>query len=491
MAIIIGDHKGTTFGDFLVLPGLPDDENLTPDSVNLRSKICEVEMGVPFYTAAMKSVTNQALAYAAGNRGMMGVVPRSIPSSEAADIVKYVKDRMVKPGNIEPKGEFPEIVRDDQFLGDAIKIAKEHGHSNVPVVKPYYSDFVGMFLYSPSEHDQMDLSTPIIDLMEPFKDKDGKIIMDVCYENMKDKEIEQYLEKEELRFVPVLDDIGRLRRLAFLQMIDAYKVGAAFDTHPGWEERIGMLIEAGVDMAFTDTSDLHKGYAIDLIKKYKNDYPKGPPICAGNIVTPEAFEYLADAGADAIKVGMGPGSICTTNQVLGVGAPPFWAVVEVCRKRDRYAEKKERYVPVIADGGIANTGDIAVALTHADGIMGGSIFACFEESAGIKIKEGDRKVVKIYGEASSEAFEATGDMNRYSSPLDSNSVSSFQGVSGTVPYKGRFKPGLESYMRTLKEALYHAGAEDMETYRKNAILVRLSERANQIASPHDIDVTNI
>jgi IMP dehydrogenase len=412
---------------------------------------------------------------------MMAVAPRGLTIDRQVEIVDYVKGKEIKPGEMESESE-PLTIRTFRKLGNAIQKAKESGHSNIPVVTREYR-FLGMFTYKPSEHDLMDLDTPIEDVMKKYNQHS------LCREGMSDKEIKDFLKNNKYRFTPVLKRDGTLSRLVFLQTHEAYKVGAAIDTHPGWERKVAQLVEAGADMIFIDTSDAHKEYALELVREYNKVFGNGPPICAGNVVTRKAFRDFAEAGADAIKLNMGPGSICSTNQVLGVGAPPMWVAIEVAQERDEYA-KNGKYIPIISDGGMEGTDDISVVMTHVDGIMCGSMFGGFHESAGDKIRSKGRIVgVRIYGEASKEAFETTGDMNRYSTPMDGgDSLTTFQGVSGLTPYMGMFKPGLETYKKTLSEALYHAGCANLREYREKARLIRLSEGAKRVKKPHGIDL---
>lgn len=495
MARLIGDYKGTTWDDFLVLPDRPiDDKEFTPEEVDISTDLAGVKLDKPFLTAAMRSVTGKDLALASGKLGMMAVAPRGLKIKRQVEIVDYVKKNRVKVGEVESECS-PTTVFDTDTLGIAVGRASNTGHSYIPVVTEKH-DLVGMFSYKPSEHDKMDVGMPVTKAMQPYRAR-KKRIKDVCRNDMSDAQIKEYLREKNLRFVPVIDEVGRLDRLVFIQRFDAYKVGAAIDTHPGWERRVEKLIEAGADMIFIDTSDALKPFSKKVIEKYKKMYKDGPPICGGNVVTPEGFDYLVEAGADAIKIGMGPGSICTTNEVLGVGAPPFWSLVEVSKRRDKY---KDRYIPIIADGGIDGTHAINVALTHADAIMGGKIFGCFLESEGDKFDENinilprdgtsEEKIryIRIYGEGSREARETTGDMKRYKTPNAKGEITTFQGVSGLVLYKGRLKPGVEGYIRALKEAMYHSGASDLEIYRKKAVLIRLSERAKETARPHGIDI---
>jgi len=504
MATIIGDYIGATWDDFLIQTGLPvNDEAFTSEDVDLSVDLAGVELNISFLTAAMRSITDKHLALAAGRAGMMSVAPAGLTTEREVEIVKYVKDNAVDMGEVQYVDD-PVTIRYDDDLGTAIKRARETGHNNIPVLTRK-ADFAGMFTYKISKHDQMIPGTPITEVMNPYIMEErmirGEDDVPVLSKNITESDIKEFLEENNLRFVPILDNVGRLERLVFMQNRDGYKVGAAIDTHPGWQERAEELIEAGADMIFIDTSDAHKPFSRELIDKYKQ-MGDVPPICGGNVVTPEGFDYLVEAGADVVKLGMGPGSICSTNEVLGIGAPPFWSLVEVARRRDELYERTGKYIPLIADGGISGTDNIAVALTHADAIMGGKLFGGFWESAGERIgrdgkiypkddgalSDNDIAGIKIFGEASPESAQTSGEMKRYTTPLSRDKTVSFQGISGMIPYKGRFKPGIRDYVQTVREALYHVGAKDLKTYRQNAILIRLSERAKTTAKPHGIDL---
>jgi len=499
MKRIIGDYTGTTWSDFLILPGgLTNGSNFTSEDVDTSVNLAGVNLYIPFLTAAMRSVTGKELALAAGKSGMMAVAPRGLAPEKEAEIVAYVKENSVPEGEISSL-DAPTTVLDTETLGTVIEKSRNTGHSNIPVVTVKY-DFRGMFQYKPSKHDWMDMTRPITEVMNPYEDGNS---LPVCKEKkgkLPDSKIRDYLLEHKLRFVPVIDRVGRLDRLVFLQNRDAYKIGAALDSHPGWEKRAEKLIEAGADMIFVDTSDGHKPFPYKLLEKYKDTFSEGPPICGGNIVTPEGFKYMVNAGADVVKAGMGPGSICTTNIVLGVGAPAFWSLVEVVEERNKYYQTSGRHIPVIADGGIETTADIAVALTGADAIMCGKMFGCFLEAEGERIgrdgktaprdqiHERDTVAIRIYGEGSREARETIGDMKRYSAPRSKAGIVTFQGVSGLAECKGRFKPGVEEYARALKETMYHVGARNMREYREKSTLIRLSERAKETARPHGIDL---
>lgn len=512
MAKIIGDYRGTTWGDFLAVPGKAyRDKEFTPDDVDLSTEIAGINLKMPFMSAAMRSVTGKDLALAAGKLGMMAVAPRGLSIEEEADIVRYVKENAVEKWDIESELE-PTTVRDTDTLAVAIAKSRKTGHSNIPVLARKHV-FAGMFRYNPPEHDNMNPRTPMTEVMYPYKTRGRKRPIEVCKDEMSDGDIRKYLRKrykedESTRSVPVIDKEGRLEKLVFLQTFDAYNIGASIDTHPGWEERAEALADAGVDIIFIDTSDAHKPFSskvierhAEVIRKCKEMDKYYPPICGGNVVTGDAFDYLVKAGADAIKEGMGPGSICTTNQVLGVGAPPFWAMVEMDKARFRHFKKTGRYIALIADGGIENTHHMTVALPYADAIMGGKVFGCFFESEGERYdgngillprddSMGDAGIayIRIYGEGSEEAMGTIGDIKRYTAPLSAGKIPTFQGISGLVPYKGMAKPGIESYYKSLQESVWHVGAPDLSKYRKKVVLIRLSEEAKRTARPHGIDL---
>lgn len=478
-------EEGTTFKDYLVLPDGYTEPQHAPDVVSIDANLAGVVLKRPFLPAAMRSVVGEDMALAAGKLGMMPVVPRALNVDLACGIVRRVKERAVKVGDIEFTDK-PVTVQDDTPLGDVLEVVHRYGHSTIPVVNRL-AEFRGVFFYKPIDHDRYDPRTPVSELMLPYQRGTTKPLIH-CVVGMSDAEIREYLAGRGARSAVVLDEHDRLVKLVFAQKFDGYKVGAAVDTHPGWEARARELIAAGADMIFTDTSDGFASYEYDVIRRFKEMFPNGPPICGGNIVTPNGFRKLVEAGADVIKIGMGSGSICTTNLVLGVGAPPFWALKAVADERDRLANEKGRYVPVIIDGGIEDTWDINVALTHADAVMGGKIFAGFHESAGELLTRDGKKAKEYFGEGSQRAALTSGDMRRYDAPGRTGAL--YQGVDSTVPYQGHLKPGAEEYCKALRFALSHTACVDLAEYRQRARLLRLSEGAKKIAQVHGVAVVN-
>lgn len=492
MARIIGDDTGTTFKNFLVLPGHTDQE-ASPDAVSIETDFAGIPLRKPFAMAAMRTIVDEQSGLEGSKAGCLAVAPRGVSVEKEALIVQNTKENAIDKGNIEIQTK-PLVLDSDATLGEAIDKTHQYGHSNIPVVDRK-AEYVGMFTYRPIHHDRLNPRTPISRIMTPHVDETH-----YCHESQSSDEIRRYMEQHELRLVPVLDEQGRLSSLVFMQQDDAYHIGAAIDTHDGWEERAAAMIEAGADILFIDTSDGWSDFAGDLVAaykaagnmadRYKELFTDGPPICAGNVVTADGFSYLVERGADAVKVGMGSGSICSTNEVLGVGAPPMWALIEVARRRDAYASDSDRYVPLMMDGGIEDTWDINVAATHADAIMGGRLFARFEEAAGETIERGGRRFNVYRGEGSREAALATGNLDRYHMGQEQHSSHDglYQGVEGLVEITGRLKPGVERYGLALATAMSHAGAHNLREYRQNATLIRLSEQAGIIAHPHGIHI---
>jgi len=277
-------------------------------------------------------------------------------------------------------------------------------------------------------------------------------------------------------FLPLLDGQQRLIKIAFIEKFPNYFCGAAISTREGWEKRAEACIEAGADFIFTDTSDAYSEFIINAAKEFKKRYPK-IPLGLGNIITAEAFEFLKEY-ADFIKVGMMTGAACKTGSVKSIGRPLFTALYEIDCARNKYAKQEGgKYIPLVADGGIALPGDMIIALSIADLIMAGRYFAQFHESAGEALdkdkKRTDREDLIIYKEYWGEGSNRAKNLARYGYNTRKTSVE--EGVDGWVPYKGRLKPNVELDFKAVSSALSNAGCLNLEEFRKNSILELLSE----------------
>ena len=269
------------------------------------------------------------------------------------------------------------------------------------------------------------------------------------------------------------------------QDMDKIYVGVGVSAAEGWQEVVTKCSEAGASLFSLDTSDADGDFAGNLIKEYKqlmNSLNLNISFCAGNIVTYEAAKYLMESGADIIKVGMSSGSICTTKREKATGRAPLTALIEADRARKDYFKETGKYVPIIIDGGVANSADMVIALTIADAIMCGGYFNGFYEAAGAKLDaafipttdESKMKWVETWGEGSDKARN----LDRYGHGTRKSFFA--EGEEGLVPYKGRLKPGFEKDLRKIKAALYNAASCSLPEYRKKAVIELESPHASQI-----------
>jgi IMP dehydrogenase len=428
-----------------------------------------LELKIPFLSAAMMSVTGEAMALALGKEGGIGILPARLTIEEQSDIVKNLKNYEMA------FVQEPIDARETATIAEVLGLIKRHGHSKVPI-RDRYNTCLGVFVESEYWNSTATPDQPATSVMVPLErlltSHDPDISVD---------EAKQLLEKHNKNYVVVLDNLDRLVKIAFSKDIPQLKVGVAITTYEDWEDRVHANAEAGADMFVIDTSDAHNEYVEELVKSY-NALDLGPPICAGNIVTYEGAMFLMEAGADIIKVGMSSGSICSTAREKAVGRAPMAALLDVERARDDYLWKERRYVPFIADGGIATAADASVALTKADAVMMGWYFNRFFEAAGAKLndakelvlREDDMKLVETWGEGSDRARN----LDRYGHISRKTFFS--EGVEGTVPYEGRLKPYLKEDLLKIKAALVNVGCMDLPEFRENAILAPLSITAQGI-----------
>ena len=466
---------GITFKELSLLPGFTT-KDCTIQNISLETKLAEnLVLKIPFLSAAMQSVTGYEMALALGKEGGMGILPMGLSIKEQVSIIKKIKEH--EPSFV----KMPISVREYETVGEVIKKIEVYGHSRIPVVD-VDNTFLGIFTLPNFFKKQPDLEEKVTNVMTPFsKDAEPYSLNEpVPYvsDNLSIEEVKNLFESNgHQRYLVLLDDLGRLRGLAFKKDIEKINIGSAISTHRGWKERVKENIEAGTDLIVIDTSDAYNEFTSDVIKDYKSMGIK-IPICAGNIVTYEGARYLMEAGADIIKVGMSSGSMCTTKSQKAVGRAPMTALIEAGKARDDYYKAKQRYVPLIMDGGIENAADMIITLTIADGGMMGYYFNRFYEAVGEKFdengnftnKENEIRHVRIFGEGSKEAWN----LRRYG-----HTPTTFfeEGVSGKVPYVGRLKPNLKEDLSKIKAALVNSGCMNLEEFRKNSVIELISPRA--------------
>ncbi|MGB0402639.1 MAG: IMP dehydrogenase [Salibacteraceae bacterium] len=474
---IIGE--GLTYDDVLLVPGYSE---VFPKDVIIKSQFSRnIELNVPIVSAAMDTVSESALAIALAQEGGIGVLHKNMSIESQALQVRKVK--RFESGMIQD----PVTMPDSSIVNDALNLMKEHSIGGIPVV-----DGMNKLCGIVTNRDlrfEKDMNRPIREVMTV----DNLITTD---EETNLSKAEDILQEHKIEKLPVVDkdfhliglitykDIMKLKikpnacKDQFGRLRTAAAVGVTTDTL----DRVTALRNAGVDAIIVDTAHGHSKAVIDVFKQVKNSFSE-IDVILGNIATPEAAKMLVDAGADAVKVGIGPGSICTTRVIAGVGVPQFSAVLNVAEGI------RGSGVPIIADGGIRFTGDLVKAYAAgADSIMAGSLFAGVEESPGETIIYEGRKFKTYRGMGSLEAMQK-GSKDRYFQDAEADIKKLVpEGISGRVPYKGRLEEVIYQMVGGLRAGMGYCGAANMKAL-KNAKFVRITAAGVYESHPHDVAIT--
>jgi IMP dehydrogenase len=476
---IIIDPPGFTFQEFSLLTGLTK-KDCTITNISLETRLAEsLILRIPMLSAAMTSVTGYELALALGKEGGLGILPARLSVDEQADIVNKIKN--YEMGFVEE----PVKVREHSTIDEVLRMIEQKGHSKVPVVD-VNNVFLGVFSYQDYLKSAVSRDEPVTKAMSTI----GNGVLYVERPEINVAEAKRILDDKNANYLVVLDNQKRLVKLAFKKDEERLKVGAAISTHEGWQKRVERLLAEDVDLIVVDTSDGYNEFTGEVIKTYKQ-MPTKVPICAGNIITDDGALYLMQAGADIIKCGMSSGSICTTKREKSVGRAPFTALMEATAARDEYFKESKRYVPVIADGGITGTADMIISLAVGDAVMMGGYFNKFYEAAGEKLDkqrlrtnvENDIAEVATWGEGSVRAQN----LSRYGHA--SKHTFFAEGEEGYVPYSGRLKPALKKDLMKIRAALSNAGSYNLNDFKNNAVLERMSPYAQAIVGDtHNIKV---
>ncbi|MCL4641336.1 MULTISPECIES: IMP dehydrogenase [Olivibacter] len=471
--------EGLTYDDVLLIPAYSE---VLPRDVDTSTQLTKkIRLNIPLISAAMDTVTEAELAIALAQAGGIGILHKNMTKEAQAHEVRKVKRS--ESGMIQD----PVTLNEAALVKDAFTIMKDNKIGGIPVVDGE-KKLVGIVTNRDLRF-QKDMERPISELMT----KDNLVVAPIGTNLVKAEEILQNYKIEKL---PVVDGEGKLVGLITFKDIQKFKhypnaakdehgrllVGAAVGVAADNLERVAELVKAGVDVITVDTAHGHSKGVIDMVKSVKKLYPD-LQVIAGNIATAEAAIALADAGADAVKVGIGPGSICTTRIVAGVGVPQLYAVFE-CAKALR-----GRNIPVIADGGIKQTGDIVKAIAAgASTIMAGSLFAGVEESPGETIIYEGRKFKSYRGMGSVDAM-AKGSKDRYFQD-ETDVVTKLvpEGIVGRVPYKGTLAEIVYQYIGGLRAGMHYCGAATIEQLQ-GAKFVKISAASMRESHPHDITIT--
>lgn len=471
--------EGLTYDDVLLVPAYSE---VLPREVDIRSMFSRnIRLNVPIVSAAMDTVTGAELAIAIAQQGGIGVIHKNQPIAEQAAEVRRVKRS--ESGMILD----PVKLQQEATVGDALRLMAENKIGGIPVI-----DGQGKLVGIVTNRDlrfEKTMARPVSEVMTT-----ANIVTAKPDTTMAQAEV--ILQDHKIEKLPVVDTTGLLvglitykdiiklkqRPNACKDKIGRLRVAAAIGIAGDTMERAKALVDAGVDALVVDTAHGHTKGVMGMVKQVKQAFP-GVDIVAGNIATAEAALALVEAGADAIKVGIGPGSICTTRVIAGVGVPQLTAVYDCARAVEGSG------VPVIADGGIRYTGDIVKALAAGAGtVMIGSMFAGVEESPGETIILEGRRFKAYRGMGSIEAMQH-GSKDRYFQDMEDDIKKLVpEGISGRVPYKGKLAEVVHQLVGGLRAGMGYCGAPDMEAL-KGARFIRITTAGVKESHPHDVYIT--
>jgi IMP dehydrogenase len=491
MAKFINDVS-RTFGEYLLIPGLTTKECI-PTNVSLKTPLVKFKKGeqsainlnIPFVSAIMQAVSDSGLAIELARNGGLSFIFGSQPIESQAEMVRRVKNFkagfVVSDSNVTP----------ETSLADAIRLIQATGHSTIGVTTDGSANgkLEGILTSRDYRADRVDLTLPVKNFMTPFeKLVTGKIGISLSEANT-------IIWDNKLNTLPIIDEERKLQYFVFRKDYDSHHdnpqelsdadkkllVGAGINTRD-YEKRVPALVEAGVDVLCIDSSDGFSEWQKETIKWVREKYGDSVKIGAGNVVDAEGFQYLVDAGADFIKVGIGGGSICITREQKGIGRGQATALIDVARARDEYFEKTGVYVPICSDGGLVHDYHMVLALAMgADFLMMGRYFARFDESPTKKLTIGNRIVKEYWGEGSNRAKN----WQRYD--MGGNAALKFEeGVDSYVPYAGKMKDNLNQTLGKMISTMCSCGSITIPQLQQNAKITLVSSTSIVEGGAHDV-----
>ena len=475
-------NDALTFDDVLLLPAY---SKILPSDVQLTTRLTRnISLNIPLMSAAMDTVTEARLAIAMAQEGGIGVIHKNMSVDQQARDVLAVKK--FESGIIRD----PICISPDKSVADLLSLTKEHKISGVPVVVG--SDLIGIATSRDVRFEQR-MDAKVSEVMTP-KDKlitaGEDASMDQLRELLHIHRIEKVLivnDSFQLRGMITVKDIEKARKFpnACKDDLGRLRVAASVGTSDETHERVAALVKAGVDLIVVDTAHGHSQKVLDCVTWIKHNFPE-VPVMGGNVATREGARALADVGVDAIKVGIGPGSICTTRIVTGIGVPQITAVADVAEE----VEKDD--IPVIADGGIRYSGDIAKAIcAGASVVMIGGLLAGTDEAPGaVELFQG--RTYKSYRGMGSVGAMAgvNGSSDRYfqDSRGDENNLVP-QGIEGRVPYRGPLNPIVHQLTGGLRAAMGFTGSEKVNDLRTKSQFIKISAASMMESHVHDVSIT--
>ncbi len=479
-------YDALTFDDVLLVPAY---SAVLPKETVVASKLTRnIEVNIPLVSAAMDTVTEAELAIALARAGGIGIIHKNLSIDEQARQVAKVK--RFESGIIRN----PFTLTEDATIQDALDLMLRHSVSGIPVVERPAADGTVRLKGIVTNRD--------LRMNSSFDEKITTIMttsLITAREGIDLGSAEDILTKNKIEKLLLIDDNGNLKGLITFKDIqkrkqcpDACKdsqgrlrAGAAVGIRANTLTRVTALVEAGVDVIAVDTAHGHSQAVLDMVATIKGEYPE-IEVIAGNVATPEAVRDLVKAGADAVKVGIGPGSICTTRVVAGVGMPQLTAIINCA------AEAAKTGTPIIADGGVKYSGDIAKAIAAgADTVMMGSIFAGTDESPGETILYEGRMFKAYRGMGSLGAMsEPEGSSDRYFQDASTETKKYVpEGIEGRIPAKGRLEEVVYQLIGGLKSAMGYCGVANVGELKKNTRFVRITSAGLRESHPHDVLIT--
>ena len=472
--------EGLTFDDVLLVPAFSD---VLPADVDLSSNFSKnLKIKVPIVSAAMDTVTESKMAIAMAQEGGLGVIHKNLSPEAQSEKVRKVK-RSESGMILDPIT----LTKDAKVL-DALNLMREYSIGGIPIVDKKQK-LIGIVTNRDLRFEN-EMEKSISKVMTSQNLITGTRDLTL-------KQAEKILQRNKIEKLPIIDSNEKLIGLITFRDIqkitlkpssnkDDYgrlKVAAAVGTSDDTIERCDLLVKAGVDAIVVDTAHAHTKSVKNIVKKIKTNYPQ-IDLVAGNIVTDDAAKFLMKAGVDGVKVGIGPGSICTTRVIAGVGYPQLSAIYNVSKALDGSG------VTVIADGGIKHTGDITKAIAAgADSVMLGSLLAGTHESPGETIIYEGRKFKTYRGMGSVEAMEKGSKERYFQSTVEDKNKLVPEGIVGRVPYKGHLMESMYQFIGGLRSGMGYCGAKSINDLKSKSSFVKISKAGLDESHPHNITIT--
>ncbi|MCX8676658.1 MULTISPECIES: IMP dehydrogenase [Apibacter] len=470
-------EEAITFDDVLLIPSYSE---ILPSQVNLKTQLTKrIQLNIPIVSAAMDTVTESGLAIALAREGGLGFIHKNMPIDQQAVEVNKVKRS--ENGMISN----PITLSRNHTLQDALMLMREYKISGLPVIEED-DTLVGIITNRDIKY-QSDLNQKVEDVM-------SKEHIITSSKNTSLEQAKQILLNNRIEKLPIIDDHNKLIGLITIKDIDnlleypnsckdsegRLRVGAGVGVGDDTLERVEALVKAGVDIIAVDSAHGHSINVLNKIREIRASFPD-LDIVGGNIVTAQAAKDLIEAGANSLKVGVGPGSICTTRVVAGVGVPQLSAIYNV------YEYANQHHIPVIADGGIKLSGDIVKAISSgASCVMLGSLFAGTDEAPGDEIIFQGRKFKSYQGMGSISAMKR-GSKDRYFQSGTKKLVP--EGIEGRVPYKGKLSDVVYQLCGGIRAGMGYCGTEDIVKLQKESKMVKISSAGLKESHPHDVIIT--